>query len=280
MENNLQNLQEQDWFQRIMKSEGGLNRNEPASVGGISYAGISQKTFYDWFDAGKCQIEDAPRKVVELAGDAIGTEWEKASPLEIPAAYGVRVDVIVAFYQDYFSMARLDVVPEALRYMHADFFTNAMYTANKVLQRMCGFQGKSVDGILGPASREYIGQLDETFDNDDLIMGYHDEKLKHYESIKETNPALYDTNIKGWRKRAQHILSELQHYFHDDEPTTSALLEDEIIPVVFEVETPVEASQDPVTEITATLRISELKKYETVELLDELRARLVKESAA
>ena len=228
-------LANQDWFKRIMKSEGGFNPKEPASAGGKSYAGITQKSYDEWRN-GPCTI-DVPEGVEMLAGNAIGTEWEKQSPLEIPEDIGVRVDVIVAFYVDYFQKAYIELLPECLQYIHADFFTNAMFTANQVLQKMLGFDEEKgeVDGILGPESRARLQELcenlamemdqDPTAD-DDLIMAYHEQKLVHYESLKK-NEALYNANIKGWRKRAMHVLSELENYFYDENPTTSAIHEDE-----------------------------------------------------
>ena len=215
-------LLSQPWFQRIMKSEGGLNRKEPQSVGGKSCAGIAQGPYEDWLKR-KCQIADPPRQVEDLIGTALGTEWEKTSPLEISTEYNVRLDVITAFYKDYFSLARLEVVPEPLKYMHSDFFVNAKFTANMILQEMVGLEGRDVDGILGPVSRELVTIMGQNTDPDDLIMKYHDKKLAHYESIKDTNRELYDGNIRGWRRRAQHVLSELEEYFVDDTPTTSAL---------------------------------------------------------
>ena len=228
MEMYVDELQNQPWFQRIMKSEGGLNRKEPASVGGISYAGISQKAYEAWVTKkAPKSLSNIPANVEGLAGNAVDTEWEKVSPLEIPSAYGVRVDVITAFYKDYFTLARLDVVPPCLQYIHADFFVNAKFNANKILQRMCGFTGTDVDGILGPASRAKVVDLTGYHDEDDLIMQYHEFKLKHYHSLRDVNVELYNENIKGWTRRAQHVLSELEEYFADDEPTTSALDETE-----------------------------------------------------
>lgn len=229
----ISDLQDKDWFVRIMKSEGGFNPNEPASVGGKSYAGISQATYTEWCREHSTFV-DAPAEVEELAGTALGTEWEKKSPLDIPTQYGVRVDVIMAFYRDYFKNARLDIVPECLGYIHADFYTNARYTANKVLQKMVGFEGKAVDGILGSASRQKIGEMREKLAmdmsvnstaDDDLILRYHELKLEHYESLQGTE--VYTKSIRGWKKRAQHVLAELEDYFHDDEPTTSAIADDE-----------------------------------------------------
>lgn len=250
MSNNfLQNLEEKEWFQRIMKSEGGLNRKEPASVGGISYAGISQKAYTEWIDSGIDM--NVPINVEDLAGEVIGTQFEKDSPLEIHERHKVRVDVIVAFYQDYFKLARLEVIPECLVYMHADAFVNMKFNANRIMQKIIGFTKKEdLDGILGPASRARITELAENIDstnNDDLIMEYHDRKLEHYESIKESNPTLYESNIKGWVRRSNHVLAELESYFHDEEPTTSAIHEDDDINLFVDPETvEVDESRPPV----------------------------------
>ena len=226
-------LRNQDWFQRILKSEGGMNWDEPASCGGKSYAGITQKTYTEW-RKNRCIFVDAPVEVEGLAGDALDTEWEKRSPLEIPEELGVRVDVICAFYTDYFKKAYIELLPECLRYMHADFFVNAMYNANKILQRMCGVDD---DGILGMGSRAALSSLtkklqtdievDPTAD-DDLIMAYHNEKLAHYQGLVDKNPDKFGKWHASWKKRAQHILSELGDYFHDENPTPSAVLDDEV----------------------------------------------------
>ena len=236
-------LSEEKWFQRIMQSEGGLNLKEPESVGGKSYGGISQKALGDWREK-RCQITDAPYQVEDLAGTATGTEHENKNPFDIPVGFSVRCDVIEAFYTDYFKNAHLELLPECLKYMHADFFVNAGYGANKILQRMIGFVDENdVDGILGPASRAKISELkagieadlaDNPTADDDAITEYHSLKLEHYEAINDRNHDLYEANIKGWRKRAQHVLSELGEYFEDEEPTTSAVLDESDHESVFE----------------------------------------------
>ena len=231
-------------FQKIMKSEGGLNTKEPKSVGGKSYAGIAQKTYEAW-KAKKCQIEDAPSQVEELAGKALGTEYEKKNPFDIPEEYEVRTDVIRAFYQDYFTPAQVQMLPVCLQYIHMDFFVNSYSSANKIIQRILGFEGKDVDGVLGRGSKakleEFTQKFETELENDshldnDLIEKYHQLKLEHYESLKEKNPELYKENIKGWKRRAQHVLSELSEYFEDEEPTTSAIDENEEVIDIFEVE--------------------------------------------
>ena len=227
-------------FKKLMESEGGLNLDEPASVGGKSYGGISQKPYGEWRQK-LCKIDDAPFQVEELAGDVIGTDWEKRSPLVIPDTFNVRVDVIEAFYTDYFKKAKLESLPDCLQYLHMDFYTNAAGHANKVLQKMCGFTGRDVDGVLGSKSVEELKKMNAQliFDiredseaDDKLITQYHNLKLEHYESIKTKNPGLYQKNIKGWTNRANHILSEIRaEYFSDENPTTSAIHEDEHIDV-------------------------------------------------
>ena len=272
----------QDWFQRIMKSEGGINRREPASVGGKSCAGISQKTYNEW-KIDHCQIADAPQDVEDLIGTAAGTTYEKQSPLDIPAECGVRLDVITAFYKDYLKNARLDILPDCLGYIHADFYVNSMYTANKVLQRMVGFTGKAVDGILGPASRARIAEMCEklkadmavdSMADDNLIMQYHDEKLKHYESLKFENPELYNENIRGWRKRSMHILSELEDYFYDENPTTSAMEETSDVDVsIFASPEAPPGEKDSFLEVSDNLRLAELQQFTKAELLSEMMRR-------
>ena len=275
------NLQKEKWFQRIMESEGGLNMKEPASVGGKSYAGISQKTYEKWRQ-NKSRFGNPPQEVEELAGNTIGTEYEKQNPFDIPEGYGVRTDIIEAFYLDYFKLARLEILPECLKYIHADFFVNAGFNANKILQRMVGFTSKKdIDGALGPASRQRIKELkdriktdlsDDPTADDDAIMDYHQRKLDHYESIFEKNPDLYNANIKGWRKRAQHILSGLGEYFVDEEPTTSAVLDESDHADVFEIEEDSVVRDQVIKEVTEKVKeqlLKNLPKYIEQALMDQ-----------
>lgn len=272
----IEKLTNQVWFCRILDSEGGFNPDEPESVGGKSYAGITQQAYDQWIE--KSKYAGAPIGVEELAGDAIGTEWEKKSPLDIPSEYNVSIDIIFHFYSDYFKLARLEVVPKCLKYIHADFFVNSKFNANKVLQQMVGFTGDDVDGILGPASRNKIVELQG--DEDDLIMDYHHFKIQHYESIKEKNPELYEKNIKGWRRRANHILAQLEEYFHDEDPTPSAIVVDDDISLFDdpEVNEEIESTRPPV-DIEAQITENVVKQISEMlpELIEEaLKGRVTK----
>ena len=281
----IQKLTNQTWFRQILDSEGGFNPDEPESVGGKSYAGITQKAYDEWLE--KSKYAGAPVSVEELAGSVIGTEWEKKSPLDIPTKYNVSIDIICNFYADYFKLARLEVVPKCLKYIHADFFVNSKFNANKILQRMVGFKGDDVDGILGPESRAKLMELTGSeelvreIDEDDMIMDYHHFKMQHYESIKETNPELYDKNIKGWKRRANHILAQLEDYFHDEDPTPSAIVEDDNISLFDdpeEVNEEIESTRPPVN-IEAQITENVVKQISEMlpELIEEaLKGRVTK----
>lgn len=270
-------------FMKIMKSEGGYNPKEPKSIGGYSYAGIGQKTYESWLK-NKCQIADAPKDVKELAGKAIGTEYEKMSPLDIPKEYGVRVDVIKAFYEAYFQPACVDMLPQCLQYMHMDFFVNSYSHANKIVQRILEVD---VDGVLGRGSKAKLKEFTANFEaelknnkyaDNDLIEKYHELKLAHYESIKGTNPDLYNENIKGWKLRANHVLADLQEYFEDDEPTTSAIHEDEFIDPF------VENDNEPEKIVEKTQDLSDIvdrqdKLEKSVENIQDMLKQLLEEKA-
>ena len=248
-------------FDLVMGSEGGVNFKEPASAGGKSCGGISQKTYENWLKT-KCKISDAPGQVEELIGAALGTEWEKRNPFTIPDEYGVRCDVIRAFYEDYFKPAALEYLPECLEYMHLDFFVNAGFTANKIVQKLIGFTGKDVDGVIIVGDRmtnskktlmAFTEQFNITLQSDpyadnDLIEEYHQLKLEHYESLKAKNPELYEKNIRGWRMRADHVKAELAPYFEDESPTTSAIDDNDHIDV-FEHESVLETAEVEVAEV-------------------------------
>ena len=238
-----------------------------------SYAGITQQAYSEWIN--KVGYNGAPKNVEELAGKALGTEWEKKSPLDIPEEYNVNIDVICAFYRDYFKLARLEVVPKCLCYIHADFFVNSKFNANKILQRMVGFEGDDVDGILGSASRDKIVQLQGQGNEDDMIMDYHHFKIQHYESIKEDNPELYNKNIKGWRKRANHILAQLEDYFHDEEPTVSAIVTDDDISLF---DDPEEVIEKGIGESSPPVNIESQITENVVKQISEILPEMIEEA--
>lgn len=230
----------------ILKSEGGLNENEPAHVGGVSYAGITQKTYESW-STGKTHT---PIVVQDLE--------------EYP-------EVVQEFYEDYLDKFHVWDLPECLQYIHADFSINAGAAAVRVIQNIIGVDA---DGIWGSGTsralegwkQDFEAALAENPDKDNVVIQkYHDYKLAHYRNLAAKKPEMYEKYLVGWEKRAEHVLSQLTGYFHDDMPKVRAIDEEDI-------ETT--AAKDPVVEIAESIRESELYKFTTDELLSELKRRI------
>ena len=199
---------ERQIIDRIRDHEGigKLNEKEPPHVGGISFEGITLRAFVEWIQGegqGKNNGVTHVRNLVK------------------------HPEVVDAFYHDYLKNAWH--LPECLQYMYCDFYTNGQAHANRIIQRMVGVDD---DGVWGSGTTRAVQawtadineriKTDNSLDND-LITEFHDQKLAHYESLKEINPSLYQTNIAGWKKRAMRLLGEHQQYFEDDEPVATAV---------------------------------------------------------
>ena len=191
---------------RIKSHEGELNEREPAHVGGVSYRGITQRTFQEWIE---------------------GEGKHKAKGITNVRQLVDHPDVVDAFYHDYLKNAWH--LPECLQYMYCDFYTNGQANATKITQRMVGIDD---DGIWGSgttkAVQAWTADITEAlttnpFLDNELILDFHEQKLAHYESLKTKNPELYNANIAGWKKRAMRVLAEHQEYFEDDEPVATAV---------------------------------------------------------
>ena len=191
---------------RIKTHEGELNEKEPAHVGGVSYRGITQRTFEEWTEGeGKLKAKGITdvRQLVD------------------------HPDVVDAFYHDYLKNAWH--LPDFLQYLYCDFYTNGQSNANKIIQRMIGIED---DGIWGSGTTRAVKQwraetedklTQDPFLDNDLIMQFHDQKIAHYEKLATSNPELYGANLVGWKKRAMRVLAEHQEYFEDDEPVATAV---------------------------------------------------------
>lgn len=234
----------------ILKSEGGLNEDEPDSVGGISYAGITQRTFEAFLQVMGSKYPDAPRSVRDL---------------------DKRPDLVEAFYVWYFGKYHTWELPAFLQYAYADFVTNAASAAVKIIQR---FAGVDDDGVWGRGTSKAVaawkarieGELvsDPHLDNN-LITAFHDQKLAHYNHLATANPAKFAKYLPGWKRRANNVLSDLGKYFENDEPTPKAIEEDDPIHL---------QEKDPFVEISENLKNSELEKFTDDELLGEIQRRM------
>ena len=196
----------------ILKSEGGLNEKESPEVGGVSYAGITQQAYDEFLKAMGHQYPDAPKSVRQLAD---------------------RHDIIEAFYDWYFGKYHTWELPEFFQYIYADFVTNGASAAVKIIQRMAGVDD---DGIWGSgtsrAVAEWKARVEAELANDphvdnNLITEFHEQKLAHYNFLAEKNPAKYAEYLPGWKRRANNVISDLGHYFENDEPTPKAIDEDD-----------------------------------------------------
>ena len=227
----------------ILKSEGGLNENEPAHVGGVSYAGITQKTYDAWSGV----------KPVKNVRDLI------AHP-----------ETVQRFYVDYLDKFHVWDLPECLQYIHADFSINAGAAAVRIIQEMVGVDA---DGVWGSGTTAAVKQWTEAFaekqqsdsDTDNRIINeYHEAKLAHYRGLAERKPEMYAQYLPGWEKRAQHVLAQLSEYFQDELPKVRAIDEADVEEV--EVD----------TEIAESGRNPKLQAFSDADLIEELHIRLVK----
>ena len=192
----------------IIGSEKGLNTNEPASVGGVSFDGVSQKTYDGYFARIRAHIPDAPINVRQLSD---------------------RSDVVTAFYELYLGDYSTWLLPEFLQYIYADFAVNAGGAAAKIIQKMVGVDA---DGIIGSGTKKAIADwkervkanliTDPSIDNR-LIMKFHEAKLAHYKRLVDGNPEKFGKWYAGWQQRATHVLSQLGEYFETDSGTPSAM---------------------------------------------------------
>ena len=225
----------------IIGSEKGVNRNEPESVGGISVDGVSKILYDTLLPELRRTMSDVPTNIEEIEN---------------------RPDIINQCYIINLGIAHVWELPEFLQYIYSDFYTNAQSVAVKIIQRFIEVED---DGIWGTGtsravlewkkSVEHELETDPHVDNE-IITKFHEEKLAHYQRLVNKNPDKFKEWHNGWKRRANHVLAELQEYFEVDEPTPSAADDDDII-----VEKPPE-------------RTSELDSYGNDEFLRQLVKRI------
>ena len=232
----------------ILKSEGGLNEDEPTHVGGVSYAGITQKSYTEW--RSKSGMKDSPKSVRDLK------DHHK---------------VVNAFYDDYFEKYHTWELPEFLQYIYADFVVNAGSAAVKIIQRMVEVDD---DGMWGSgtskAAEEWKLLIEVELEDDpnvdnNLITEFHEQKLAHYNNLSEANPDKYGRYLAGWKRRCNSVLAELSNYFEDDVPTPKAVDENE----------PEQEKQQALnTDRRFTNDPIDINKVPTIQLLEEIARRI------
>lgn len=230
----------------ILKSEGGLNENEPAHVGGVSYAGITQKTYEAW-NIGRSHTPESVRDLDDYP------------------------EIINEFYTDYLAKFHVWELPGCLQYIHADFSINAGAAATRIIQSIVGVEA---DGVWGSGTSNAVAEWKEQFEqqyaedtdaDDRLITEYHEAKLQHYRGLAERKPDVYLKWLPGWEKRCRHVLAQLAPYFDDETPKMRAVDEDDV--EVFQSDVDRDDSKE---NDLATTPIEPLSTYSSTELLQEL----------
>ena len=195
----------------ILKSEGGLNEDEPKHVGGVSYAGITQLS---WDGYRKQNSQKLPVFVKELENQH---------------------DLVEAFYIDYFDKYHVWDLPECLQYIFADFVVNAGGAAVKIIQSMAGVDP---DGVYGSGTSKAVAAWKTSVETDllsdpgvdnELITEFHNQKIAHYERLATANPDKYGRYLSGWKRRSNNVLADLSKYFETEELTMKAIDEDDVV---------------------------------------------------
>ena len=231
----------------ILEDEGGLNEDEPAHVGGVSYAGITQTTYDGWH---------APARI------------EKPPSVRLLADYP---QIVELFYINYFARYHTWELPEFLQYIYADFVVNAGSAAVKIIQRMVEVDD---DGAWGSGTSKAVAEWkalvevelekDPNIDNN-LITDFHEQKLAHYNHLAEANPPKFGRYLPGWKKRCNKVLAKLDNYFETIEAPVKALAEDD--PILLQEQQP-ELQNDVFTQ--AFPEGSEQQLHQLNEKLDKI----------
>ena len=200
-------------IQLIIGSEKGINPREPANVGGISCDGITKQSWEIWSPNNLHRFPEAPESVEGL---------EK------------RQDIVEAFYVDYLERYHTWELPEFLQYIYSDFVVNAGKAAVKIIQRMANIDD---DGAWGRGTIRAVAawrqQIELSLEDDpdvdnELITRFHEEKLAHYQRLVDLNPDKFKQWHVGWKRRANHVLAQLEVYFEVAEATPSAMHDDDV----------------------------------------------------
>ena len=178
--------------------EKGLNRNEPASVGGISYRGISQRTYTWWIEKTPDFPTRRPKKVEDISKLPQNSEKE----------------VVYGFYGWYLGVyGHSYELPDYLWLTHVNFFTLNPKNSMISVQKLIGLIDKDCDGAWGSgtskAAKEYFDKVESSDDNfaDNDVFREHHELFSEYllnSSAAQSNPQIKN----AYRARLDEIYSK------------------------------------------------------------------------
>ena len=192
----------------VLRSEGGLNVNEPKRVGGRSYAGITQQDWMEWRRM-QADMDHLPGDVARLAGGN-----SDKGPL---ADKDARLDLVKRFYYSYYARYHCWAVPEFLQLIFTDFSTIAGHRALELLQ---GILGVGVDGIWGTGTDFAVAQLArEIKDNSRRgwqVFGEFDKRKRAYfEGLVRRDPGQYAGVYAGWIARSDAVVGMQERLFRE-----------------------------------------------------------------
>ena len=165
-----------------------LNTHEPASVGGISFQGITQKTYSFWRNK-QDDKELLPLSVADLIN---------------------KDDLIRRFYKDYLDEYHVFDIPQELQLLYGDMSVMSGHHAVMVLQQIINVKP---DGIFGHRTRIALESYKlkfKRYSNRDKVRIIHRfDKLKrnYLEGLIEHHPLIYGDYEEGWIARADDALN-------------------------------------------------------------------------
>ena len=179
----------------ILEQEAGLNLHD---VNGVSYAGITQQSWYMWRER-QPDKHELPSDVQSLVGSPSHINPLKAS--------GARIDLIKRFYYDYFDEYHTWDVHYSLQLIYADFVVLAGHQAIHILQELVN---EKSDGVWGSqtciAVRKLNRLLDSSIHEQSLYFRMFDaKKRKFLQGLILRHPMKYSHYREVWFNRADII---------------------------------------------------------------------------
>ena len=195
----------------ILKREGGLNLHEPMSVGGKSYAGITQYSYQSW-RRDQADMKHLPTDIEDLAGSLshlgpMHPDHKDGSK----HSGGVCLDVIKRFYYDYLERYNCWAIHRYLQLGYADFVILAGHPAIRTIQELAGVEA---DGVWGSKTSRAVVTLDTSIDirsmrsgnfGWEIYLDFDYKKRVFFKSLLDRHPDRYRQGYADWIRRSDAI---------------------------------------------------------------------------
>ena len=196
----------------ILKHEAGLNTNEPAHVGGVSYAGITANAWTEWRDR-QSDKAHLPANVIRLSGVNASQ-----GPLTLTDANLV---VIKRFYRDYFECYHCWAVHPCLQAGYADFATLAGANATRVIQSLVNVKP---DGIWKTNTTLAVKKFNDNIDmalkkGPDFawkVFLKFDVRKREFLKTLAKQDSFYASALPGWLSRSNNLKAAMKSYLLND----------------------------------------------------------------